>query len=87
MKISPHSQIWGCQKPYKMILEIADYNNLPMFSAMEIKKQEAECSRLRKIYDHAKLTNGDREIAAKNWEEARSLLKEMRVQNGETKFK
>jgi hypothetical protein len=73
-------------KTYKMILEIDNYNNLPMFSAIEIKKQETECSRLRKIYDFAKHGNA-REVAAAKWEEARDLLKEMRVQNGETKFK
>jgi CRISPR/Cas system CSM-associated protein Csm2 small subunit len=52
----------------------------------EIKKQETECSRLRKIYDFAKHGSA-REVAAANWQEARNMLQEMRIQNGETKFK
>ena len=69
------------------IKKILQYTKTKMFTDSEIKKQEAECSRLRKIYDHANQTNGDRETAAKAWEDARGILKQMRIQNGETKFK
>lgn len=53
--------------------------------SIEIKKQELECTRLRKIYDYETNPRA-RETAAKNWEEARELLRTMRIQNGEEVF-
>lgn len=71
----PHPQIWGCQNLNHMI-----------FSQTEINKQIVQVKKFKRQYDCARRNSMEREVAGRAYDEARDLLREMRIQNGETEF-